>query len=286
MTDIHIHASSPVIFVDGSYYVFHRYFATHRFYSIRNFEGLSKEEQLEITQTLHENEEFMTAFFKHVKQDVKKWQKMWKVPHGNIIFGFDCVRGDIWRHAYHDGYKQTRTASQTFNGNIFPQFYRWFDEHKEECGLECIEYDSLEADDVIYLGVDKINQIQPDTQITVMTNDNDYLQLCSGANNNVKLINAQFKDIAERSSVGDADQDLLIKILMGDTSDNIPPVAPKIGPVTAKKLAAQGREYVEDWAQKKGCYERYKENERLISFKCIPSDLVEAFKSKYNWVLV
>lgn len=280
---IHVHGGSPIIFVDGSYYVFHRYFATLRWFSMRQFQNMSKEEQTEYIQQLHTNTEFIDVFFKHLTQDIKKWQKKWKVPHGNIIFGFDCTRGNIWRHAHHGSYKQTRVVSESFNGGIFPKFYEWFGIHKDAYGIECMEMDCLEADDVIFLGVQSIQRHQPNTSVIVITNDNDYLQMRSAT---VQLVNAQFHDIVERSSVGAPEHDLLAKILMGDHSDNIPPVAPKIGPVTARKLACQGKAFVEDWAQNKGCFERYKNNERLISFACIPSELVNAFQNKYKWVIV
>lgn len=284
MTEIHVHASSPIVFIDTSYYIFHRYFATLRWYSIREFQGMTKEEQNAKVQTLHEDAAFTNAFYKHITQDVKKWQKTWKVPHGNIVFGFDCSRENIWRNEHHDAYKSGRVTASNFNGNIFSLFYRWFDSNKAQYGFVNIEYDRLEADDVISLSLKELFKLQKTSDIVVLTNDNDYLQMRMA--DGVRLINAQMKDIAERSSVGNAEQDLLIKILMGDPSDNIPSVAPKIGPATAKKLAAEGRDHVENWARTKGYFERYKENERLISFDCIPKDLVDGFRSKYTWVLV
>lgn len=283
MTDIHIHANSPILFVDGSYYVFHRYFATLRWFSMQHFENLSKEDQSARIQSLDTDASFLEAFFKHLKQDIKKWQKKWRVPHGNIVFGFDCSRGNIWRHAHCDGYKKTRVASESFNGGIFVQFYQWFKANKEALGMECVEMDSLEADDVIYLAVQTMQGLDCDTEIIVMTNDNDYLQM---RGDRIQLINAQFHDIVERSSIGTPEEDLLAKIIMGDVSDNIPPVAPKIGQVTARKLAQQGREAVEDWAHQKGCMDRFQSNERLISFAHIPTSLVEQFRAKYRWIFV
>ena len=281
--ELHIHANAPVLFVDGSYYVFHRYFATLRWFSLRSFNDLSKSEQEEKIQGIHTDHDFMNAFKKHIGQDVKKWRKTWNVPHGNIVFGFDCTRGDIWRHAFHDGYKSTRTASASFNGNIFPAFYTWFEENQESLGLQCVEGSNLEADDVIYLGIQQLRSLQPQIPIIVMTNDNDYLQI---KDDGITLINAQYKDIVQRSSVGNAQHDLLIKILMGDVSDNIPSVAPKLGAVTARKIAEQGRAYAESWAETKGVLERFKRNELLISFAHIPSDIASRYNLKYKWVMV
>lgn len=282
--EIHLHGNSPVLFVDGSYYVFHRYFATLRWYSLRNYGSLTKEEQLQRVQNLHTDESFLDAFFRHLRQDLKKWQKEWAVPHGNIVFGFDCTRCNIWRNAHYAGYKKTRTTAAGFNGQIFPAFYTWFEQNKGLYGLSSVEADGLEADDVIYLSVRRLLELQPGMRVVVLTNDNDYLQIRKlGA---IDIVNAQMHSVVQRSSIGSPEQDLLMKVLMGDTSDNIPAVAAKIGPATAKKLALQGRTAVEGWAQQKGCSARLQENERLISFEYIPSDFQSTFDARYEWVMV
>lgn len=272
----------PVIFVDASYYVFHRYFATLRWYGFRFMTGLTKEEYSGRVRCIHEDEDFVAAFFKHVCADIEKWRKTFKSVGGPIIFGMDCSRADIWRHALTPGYKQTRVQAEGFNGNIFVKFYTWFDENAEGLGLFKLRIDHMEADDVIALGVRSVlSDAQNTAQIVVITNDNDYLQLRKGGR--VTLVNAQLADIAVRSSIGTPEQDLLAKILQGDSSDNIPSVAPKVGPKTAKDLAHKGRDAVILWATEKGCLDRFYENEALISFDKIPGDLVSAFHQTYKF---
>jgi 5'-3' exonuclease len=268
----------PIILVDGSYYIFHRYFATLRWWSLQK--GLNKEEQERAAATLHEDTGFVAAFFKHVCQDILKWRKKWGVRQDNIVFGFDCPRGDIWRNKHHNDYKGTRTASASFNGGIFPLFYEWFGEHAEALGLARVEHERLEADDVLFLTAQHIETAtEGNAHVVVITNDNDYLQMRGP---HVTLVNASMQDLAARSSIGTPEQDVLCKILMGDASDNIPAVAPKMGPTTAKKLALQGREAVVGWAQERGCLARFLENERLISFAHIPTELVAAFDRTYE----
>lgn len=275
---VHVHVGEPILLVDCSYYIFHRYFATFRWYSFR----FPKEEHASLAAQLHECEEFCDAFYKHIRSDLAKWMKTWGVPHGNIIFGCDCRRGDIWRNAFHDGYKHGRTASSTFNPAFFGMFYQWLAAHAEQLGVMSMEYEQLEADDVIYLIVGKIQRAQPGTKIVIITNDNDYLQI---RGENVEIVNAQLHELSKRS-IGTPEQDLLHKIVMGDVSDNIPAIAPKLGPVTAKKLALQGREAVEEWAKKKGCMDKLLHNERMIAFAHIPPALIMGFEDAYDWCFV
>lgn len=276
MKEISIDASSPVLFVDGSYYIFHRYYATLRWWGF----GMSKEDQADVVSNIHTDKPFLDAFFQHVKQDIRKWCSTFEVPNGNVVFGFDCPRQAIWRNELHPEYKMTRSAPQMFNGDIFTCFFDWFRQNAAEVGIDCIEMDCLEADDVIFLGVSAVQRMEPNARIWVLTNDGDYLQMRS---ENVTIINAQMQDLAKRS-IGTAEQDLLKKMLMGDPCDNIAAVAPKVGPITAKKLALQGREAVEGWAQERGCVDKLHHNERLISFAKIPERLVEQFNNTFTWV--
>jgi 5'-3' exonuclease len=96
-----------------------------------------------------------------------------------------------------------------------------------------LKHPKFEADDCIAISVKHLVKRYPDCTIYIITSDKDYLQLNS---HNVNIYNLAFKNIAEnKSSTGNAAADLEIKIIMGDTSDNIPSVFPKCGPKTAQK---------------------------------------------------
>ena len=87
-------------------------------------------------------------------------------------------------------------------------------------------------------------------------------------------------DLVKRS-IGTPDQDLLYKVIKGDDSDNIPAIAPKIGPVTAKKVVFMDPEEREEWIKRKGqtAVENFENNRRLVSFNYIPESLRESFRS-------
>jgi 5'-3' exonuclease len=97
----------------------------------------------------------------------------------------------------------------------------------------------------------------------------------------VHLYNLAYKNIAEnKSSTGDAQNDLEIKIIMGDTSDNIPSVFPKCGPKTAQKCIEDPEFFKKKMDNNPEYYKQYELNKILVNFNNIPENLVEEFKSQ------
>jgi 5'-3' exonuclease len=95
---------------------------------------------------------------------------------------------------------------------------------------------------------------------------------------NVHLYSLTYKNLAEgKTSTGNAENDLKIKIIMGDTSDNIPSVFPKCGLKTAQKCIEDEEFFKKKMANNPVYYEQYKLNEKLVSFDKIPSYLVDEF---------
>jgi 5'-3' exonuclease len=82
-----------------------------------------------------------------------------------------------------------------------------------------------------------------------------------------------------KTATGNAEDDLKIKILMGDTSDNIPSVFPKCGLKTAQKCIEDEDFFKKKMADNQSYYKQYELNEKLVSFDKIPSNLVEEFKA-------
>jgi len=269
-----VDTSIPSLVIDASYYIFHRYYATLRWYS---FQTKDADKNPNITK----DPVFAAAFVKHVTQDLKKWRKEHNVRSGNVYFCFDCPRNEIWRNEHHDQYKGTRVQAQSFDGNVFPLFYEWFDKNKTAEGVESLFVPSLEADDVAYLSAMAITQLDPSAHVIVLTNDGDYLQMRS---DRIKIVNAQGMDLSKRS-IGTPQQDLIYKIVLGDPSDNIKPICNRLGASMGKKLALMSEEERWAWIQKKGetCEEAYRRNERLISFLHIPQCHVERWREIYTW---
>ena len=92
------------------------------------------------------------------------------------------------------------------------------------------------------------------------------------------IYNLTYKNIAEnKSSTGNPDDDLEIKIIMGDTSDNIPSVFPKCGPKTAQKCIEDPEFFKKKMNGNPEYYKQYELNKKLICFDNIPENLVDEF---------
>ena len=141
-----------------------------------------------------------------------------------------------------------------------------------------MKHPELEADDCIALSVKHLVQRYPECQIYIITSDKDYLQL---KRDNVHLYNLAFKNIADnKSSTGNPLQDLEIKIVMGDTSDNIPSVFPKCGPKTAQKCFEDPEFFKKKMSNNEEYYKQYELNKLLVDFNSIPEELVNDFYIK------
>lgn len=261
---ITLEKNKPVILIDTSYFIFYRYFGTLRWFEFNNVEI----DYSNIT----ENECFMDAFYKHTKDDFKKLCKKWNTTLSQFIFCCDCSRETIWRNNFTSGYKSLRIQNIAFNPTIFTKFYTFIENLK----LHKIAINYLEADDVVYLTKKMITE----QDCIIITNDNDYLQI---VDERTKIYNMVGKgnDITTRSC-GNPQKDLLIKIIMGDKSDNISPIHKGIGAVTANKLASLSDNDLDAYLVEKNCKEDFEKNRILIDFTKIPIEYTESFKQSVS----
>jgi 5'-3' exonuclease len=138
-----------------------------------------------------------------------------------------------------------------------------------------LKHPRLEADDCIAISVKYLLNKYPECKIYIITSDNDYLQLNA---KNVNLYTLTYKNLAEgKTSTGNAENDLKIKILMGDKSDNIPSVFPKCGLKTAQKCIEDEEFFKNKMGNNQEYYNQYELNKKLVSFSEIPSELIEEF---------
>ena len=144
MNIIKINKNNNIVLIDCSYYILHRYFATMRWYKFqKDFIEIDVNKNID-------NQVFINAFCKHIENDIKKICKIWKTKINNIILCNDCLRSNIWRNDIYDKYKATRNIKNNFNKNIFSIF----NEYIKKIGLQSIQSDRLEGDDIIYLTPD------------------------------------------------------------------------------------------------------------------------------------
>ena len=260
------------IFVDGSYYNFYRYFALMQWWK-----NAYPEEPIDDPL---QNEKFVEKFKKtHVEnlQGMAKKLKIAKTVTPIIIVGRDCKRENIWRNELFPQYKANR-ANGPEDGFMGGPFFKMAYEEQLfiKGGAKAIlSHPKLEADDCIAISVKNLVFRYPQCHIYIITSDCDYLQLNA---HNVELYNLAYKNIAEsKNSTGNAENDLEIKIIMGDNSDNIPSVFPKCGPKTALKCI-ENPEFFKKKLEEKAEYKaQYKLNQLLVNFNNIPEILVEEF---------
>lgn len=281
MNTITCKQNTNYLLIDTSYYVFYRYFATLRWFSFQQPKDENTGEAVPIEHdTLHENEAFIIAFKKHIKSELLKLQKKWKVCSSNIIFCNDCPRAEIWRMSLYNEYKSGRVVATNFNKQIFSIFYNFLNTEN----ITSVESDHLEADDMVWIISQKLHELNENSRIIIITNDNDYLQM---KQDYIDIYNIQGKgtDLSTRSK-GDPVVDLYMKICIGDNSDNIPPICTKLGIITAEKLARMTEEERNTWIDNKGpeCRNQYELNKKLISFKEIPLELIEKVHTKYQFI--
>jgi 5'-3' exonuclease len=260
------------IFVDGSYYNFYRYFAL-----LQWWKNAYPDEPLDDP---YQNEKFVEKFKKTFVDNLLQMPKKLKIDKNInpiMIVGKDCKREHIWRNEIFEKYKATR-ANGTEDGFMGGPFFKmaYQDELFQKGGVKAIlKHPKLEADDCIAISVKHLLNKYPDCHIYIITSDRDYLQLNA---QNVDLYNLAYKNIAEnKSSTGNSKDDLEIKIIMGDISDNIPSVFPKCGPKTAHKCIEDPEFFKKKMADNQEYYKQYELNKKLVDFNNIPQELVNEF---------
>lgn len=261
------------IFVDGSYYCFYRYYALMQWWK-----NAYTEEPLGDP---FQNEKFVEKFRKTFVENLEQIPKKLKIHKESVkpvmIVGKDCKREHIWRNDIFPNYKANR-ANGPEDGFMGGPFFKMAYEENlfQKGGAKAIlKHPRLEADDCIALSVKYLVKKYPNCNIYIITSDRDYLQLNS---ENVNLYTLTYKNLADgKTATGNAKDDLMIKIIMGDSSDNIPSVFPKCGIKTAQKCIESQEYFKKKMADNQEYYKRYELNEQLINFDMIPENYAEEF---------
>ena len=164
-----------------------------------------------------------------------------------IVVVFDGVGGTNARRNLFPEYKANRNLNRMTNYSIFTSK----DEEQESINnqmerliqyLQClpvtvISIDGLEADDIIGYLANKFEKHNETAKVTIMSADKDFLQLVSPkveVYSPTKKKVYQPKDVLEEYGVSSANF-LNYKILLGDSSDNVPGVT-GLGPKKLIKL--------------------------------------------------
>lgn len=258
---IKIDTASDVLLIDFSYFYIYRYYALTAWFKM--------------SETPYDEELFIEKYRKLFFTNLNKILKKFKVKQENVILAGDCYRKKIWRCDIYEKYKENRDKLQqkehVINPKVVNMIYEDIIPSLVQKGYQYICIDRMEADDIIFCITKNINN-----RITILTNDNDYLQMVK---DNVDIVNLpSFKSIKHRGT-GCPQKDLKLKILCGDPSDNIPSL---MGKKQALKIIDDD-DQIERYIQKSGLQEKYKMNTKLIDMCMIPEELKEqVIIEKYN----
>ena len=260
------------IFVDGSYYNFYRYYASLQWWKISHPE--------DVLDDPYQNPEFVEKFkYSHIEtlKNIPKKLKIHKICNPILIVGKDCKREDIWRMKHFPDYKGTRDIGKAdFKGGPFFKMVYEKNLFLEGGAKAILKHPHLEADDCIALSVKHVLKKWPDCEIYIITSDKDYLQLSA---ENVHLYNLGYKNIADSKGWNnDPIMDLQMKIIMGDSSDNIPSIFPKCGPKKAQKFIDDPIFFQKKMEENLEKYQKqYELNQLLVNFDNIPQELQTEF---------
>ena len=271
-----------ILIIDTSYTIFYRFFATKRWY------GFAHKEDYKACENFFLDEVFKAKYKKLFIQMFTTLCKKYNSDFSHIVFAIDTSRSTIWRNEHIEQYKGNRTRKKGDEaiGDFFKYTYQVIIpeliQHKK---VTTIQYPTLEADDCIYIAKQIIRDKNPTQPIVIIGSDHDLMQLLDNSSPELtKIITLQGKSLQDKSC-GDSQKDLHIKIITGDKSDNIPSCFSKCGYKTALKLADNKDLLEKKFTQQEGSREIYERNKKIISFKHIPTHLVEACYTQYKDIL-
>lgn len=250
-------STQSTLLFDSGYLFFYRFHATMKYLKFRNPDEDPDPDILK------------NCFLDHLEKQIIKTKKKFKAT--SIIFCLDVSLKNIWRYELFNEYKGTREHDIS----ILPDVRKEIRVLMNKYG-KCFTHPKLEADDIAYLCVKHLRQSKNEADINIITNDNDFLQMLKYKN--VKIYNGGLKQIV---GSGDPRQDLWIKILTGDKSDNIPSIC---GKKMALKLMNDPDE-LEKYLMKKQLKERFELNKRLIDMDNIPLKYENDFVKSYLEIL-
>lgn len=259
-------SDEPILLLDGGYLMFYRVCATQRYLTNQPIESHPTND-----------EAYLALLVKHLHSKLGELMKKLGVRKGNVYLLRDCPQAENWRLDLHQGYKEHRGTAHP----MIRAFAAVMEDALASYGPN-LRLPRMEADDLVALTVQRIKALRPEQPLIILANDRDYCQLLRYPG--VRVLDASAKDVCKVSKPEEAELELWVKILMGDASDNIPPIVKGVGPKTARKLALDPVAR-ETFVQQKGCQENLERNRRLIDFSRIPVEFIQQFDQARQYIL-
>ena len=204
----------------------------------------------------------------------------------HTVFCLDCPRNEIWRRDVFIGYKFRRDGvKERFSySSINSWVDSWISNYTGIVGGHAFKVRNAEADDVIAVLVEKLSQLSNETEVLIISGDSDLLQLqrgnvfqvdCYGEEQTI-VKKFEKEKLSLEPTVGNY---LKLKIMTGDTSDDIPAVKPgKTGPKTSAKLIREDGALLKFLKSEPLLTESFARNHQLIAFSCIPPEIRQAIE--------
>jgi 5'-3' exonuclease len=262
-----------IVFLDLSYVVIHRYFAVVSWCKMTKI-------------PLGSQEEMFAMFAKGFETKLISLKHEYNFEWTDVFLVKDTPRDTIWRNRIFPDYKANRDASgnrQAFDTAVFPYTYDvLIPRLQEKYSFHVKGFQTAEGDDCIAVGQKMARRADPSVKIIIVTNDNDFVQLTNNDPNTI-VVNANRLELRTKFDEQTLSVFLQWKIIKGDKSDNIPAIAKKIGDKTALRLAIGAdtllvKKFKDDPASKL----QYDMNETLMSFDCIPADIVAGIEGAFE----
>ena len=285
---------SALIAIDGSYMQYHSIFRAIRLWEKRNrLEAkryLTPREDGEQTNLINSDTfkaELYNSFLhtcyvipEIVENNFSYYRGFDIKGYASIVFCADDFTSNGFRRRIYEGYKGGRiearakkpysiTKIKQYFNVIFDQTDIW-----NRCGYKYAFVEGAEADDIIYkLMTNYANDFE---NKIVISSDKDLLQIPDTKQFSLddKLVSREGK-----SGMLTASEFLLRKILIGDSSDNIPQVFPRVGPARAEILIKEG--LLDDRLKNDPDASRqYEINCRLMDISKMPKELSDKIDVK------
>lgn len=209
----------------------------------------------------------------------------------DTIIAKDSRLSKSFRYALYPEYKLTRKIQKAkrnqyqigpvfdeLYANIFPSI---FGEHTIQLSV-----DGAEGDDII-ASIARSQKIGDDYErIILISSDRDFLQL--QIDRPVTQYDAKGEMVVPKIKRGDEiinitpQQALMVKIISGDSSDNIKPIKPKIGEIRALKyITEKTDEFKKMLKEEPEVAQKMALNSKLIDFRNIPPELSQKVVDEY-----
>lgn len=272
--------NKPLILVDTSYTSFYRFFATMRWYSF-SYPDEYKEYKNDSSYDWNTNKIFVEKYEKMYLDSIILLVGKKTFNESNIIFCMDTPKKDLWRTELYCDYKGDRadlSKKHDFK-NVFDYTYdtiipNIIMKYKNVFKLRVAK---IEGDDVIAIISLHLKETNKDNMITIISGDNDFLQL---GRPNVNFINYKKKELVNITEEK-AKQALIEKIVMGDMSDCIPSIFKARSRINKKDIIASKEKLDEYLNSNEEAMKQYMLNETIIDFNNIPKKYYKKVVKEY-----